>query len=100
MAHVRRRGRRKDGTWRWEARIPAPSRLGGTHKIERTFRTKQEAEDWIASQRVSILQGSYIDARQGERPFADLVAAWRESWPHRLSPTTQRRYESIIDKYL
>ena len=100
MGHVRRRGKRQDGSWRWEARIPDPSRLGSTHKIERTFRTKQEAEDWIASQRVSVLQGNYIDARRGERPFIDLLAAWKESWPNRLSPTTQRRYQSILDKYL
>ena len=100
MAHVRRRGKRKDGSWRWEARIPDPSRPGGTHKLERTFRTKQEAEDWIASQRVSILLGNYIDARQGERPFSDVIASWRESWPNRLSPTTERRYQSILDKYL
>ena len=30
MAHVRRRGKRKDGTWRWEARIPDPARPGVT----------------------------------------------------------------------
>src|SRR5262245_29565356 len=100
MSHVRRRGKRKDGSWRWEARIPDPSRPGGTNKLERTFRTKQEAEDWLAAQRVSVLQGSYVDARRADRPFAELLAAWAESWPNRLSPTTQRRYQSIIDKYL
>jgi integrase len=100
MAHVRRRGKRKDGSWRWEARIPDPARPGGTHKIERTFRTKQEAADWIASQRVSILRGTYVDARQGERPFAELLDAWKESWSNRLSPTTQCRYASILRKYL
>jgi hypothetical protein len=77
---------------------PAPA--APTHKIERAFRTKLEAEDWVATQRVSILQGSYVDARRAERPFADLFALWKESWPNRLSPTTQLRYQSIAKTYL
>src|SRR5689334_9825609 len=97
--HIRRRGKRKDGTWRWQARYADPLR-GGTHKIERTFRTRQEAEDWLVSQRASVLQGMHIDPRQAERPFGEVIAAWRETWPGRLSPTTARRYESIIENYL
>ena len=37
---------------------------------------------------------------QGERPFSEVIDAWKESWAGRLSPTTRRRYESILDKYL
>ncbi len=97
--HIRSRGKRKDGTTRWQARYTDPSR-GGTHKIERTFRIKQQAEDWLVQQRAGVLQGAHIDPRQSDRPFADVLAAWRESWNGRLSPTTERRYESILDKYL
>jgi hypothetical protein len=35
--HVRKRGKRKDGSWRWEGCYSDPIR-GGTAKIERTFR--------------------------------------------------------------
>src|SRR6188472_3919413 len=97
--HIRKRGKRKDGSWRWEARYPDPVR-GGTAKIERTFRTKQEAERWLVSQGASILSGTHVDPRQSERPFRDVVAAWKESWPNRLSPTTAARYRSILDTYL
>jgi integrase len=97
--HLRKRGKRADGTWKWQARYADPLR-GGTHKIEKMFRSKQEAEDWLVQQRASVLDGTYIAPSQGERPFSEVIEAWRESWGGRLSPTTARRYQSIIDKYL
>jgi integrase len=111
MAHLRKRhkpecahrasgGKRRcncDGSW--QARIPDPVR-GGTHKIERTFRTKQEADAWTVSQRAGQQQGTWVDPRQAERPFVDVVQAWKESWTNRLSPTTAARYRSILDVYL
>lgn len=93
--HVRRR---REG---WQARYPNPRYPGTTRKIERTFRTKREAEDWLVQQQASLLAGTHIDPRQSERPFREVIDAWKESWvPGRLSPTTERRYQSIIDKYL
>lgn len=91
--HVRRRGQN------WQARYPDPAR-GGTHKIERVFRTKREAEDWLVQQQAAVLGGTHISPRQADRPFGDVLDAWQESWDGRLSPTTLRRYESIIAKYL
>jgi integrase len=79
--------------------MPDPLR-GGNSEIARSFRTKLEAEDWLASQRASQLRGTYVDARQGDRPFSDLLDAWKQSWTNRLGATTSRRYQSIIDKYL
>jgi integrase len=96
--HIRKRGKRKDGSQIWQARYTDPVR-GFPHLIEKTFRTKQDAENWLVSQRSSVLTGTHIDPRQAERPFADVIAAWKEGW-HRLSPTTKRRYESVIDNYL
>jgi integrase len=111
MAHLRKRhkpecahrtssGKRRcncDGSW--QARMPDAVR-GGTHKIERTFRTKHEAEDWLVSQRAGQLQGTYVDPRKSERPFVEVVDEWQSGWAGRLSPTTQRRYRSILDNYL
>lgn len=96
--HVRKRGKRKDGSWRWQARYYDPVR-GYPHLIEKTFRNKQEAEDWLVSQRSTVLAGTHIDPRQGERPFCDVIEAWKEGW-HRLTPGTRARYESIVDNYL
>ena len=96
--HIRER-RRKDGTRAWQARYPDPSR-GGTHKIERTFKTKREASDWLTEQHAAVLTGTYVSPRQSDRPFGDVIEAWNETWPGRLSPTTERRYQSILDTYL
>lgn len=95
--HVRQR-ELKDGSRVWRARYPKPGG-NGTEQIEKVFRTKREAEDWLVREASAQQQGTWSDPRQAERPFRDVIAAWRESW-HRLSPTTKRRYESIIDNYL
>ena len=63
-------GKRRDGTTIWQARMADPLRPGGTAKLERSFRTKRDAQDWLATQRASVLRGSYVDARQGDRPFS------------------------------
>jgi integrase len=80
--------------------MPDPAGKMPNAEISRTFRTRQEAEDWLASQRHSQLAGTYIDPRRAEAPFADVVAEWRQSWSARLSPTTARRYASILETYL
>jgi integrase len=84
----------------WQARIPDPARPGGTAKIERTFTTRREAEAWQVQQRSAVITGDYIDTRKAQRPFSAVVEAWKESWPTRLSPTTERRYLSALDTYL
>jgi integrase len=96
--HVHRDGKRKDGSWRWRARYPDPVK-GGTAQIERVFRTKREAEDWLVSEAASKQQGTWINPRQAGRPFSDVIAAWKEGW-HRLTPGTRARYESIVNGYL
>src|SRR5689334_8917475 len=97
--HIRKRGKRRDGTWRWQARMPDPARAGTTHQIERTFRTRQEAEDWLTDNQHSVRSGTFVSPKQAERPFNDVLAAWQESWPN-LSPTTADRYANIVKNYL
>ena len=100
--HVRRREfRAKDGkvTRRsWQARYTDPA--DPRRRVEKTFRTKREAEDWLVSQQAAVLAGTHIGPRQSERPFKDVIDAWKESWGARLSPTTARRYEQIVALYL
>jgi len=78
--------------------MPDPDK-GGTAKIERSFRKKENAEAWLTSEGASQQQGTWINPRQGERPFRDVLEAWKEGW-HRLSPTTRARYEGIVNIYL
>src|SRR6266516_2951010 len=97
--HIRKRGKRKDGTWRWQARHPDPARPGTTAQIERTFNNRAEAEDWLTEQSHALRSGTYVSPKQAERPFSDVLAAWQESWPN-LSPTTADRYANIVKNYL
>src|SRR5581483_11232114 len=84
----------------WQARIPDPNRPGTTHKTERQFRTQDEAIAWRNEQLHAQRTGTWFDPRKGDRVFGAVLTAWRESWSDRLSPTTARRYDSIIRTYL
>lgn len=110
MAHIRKRHkpgcasradkrRRCNCNGSWQARIPDPLR-GGAHKIERTFRTKQEADEWIVSQRAGQQQGTWVDPRKAERKFAEVVDAWKESWPNRIANGTASLYEGILATHI
>jgi hypothetical protein len=92
MAHLRKRhkpecphrtsnGKRRcncDGSW--QARLPDPVR-GGTHKIERTFRTKQEADEWVVSQRAGQQQGTWVDPRRPSYPSSRSSRRGRQGGP-------------------
>jgi integrase len=84
----------------WQARYPDPKRPGTTHKIERQFRTEREAKAWLISEQASAQVGGWIDPRTADRSFGDVLTAWQESWPTKLSPTTAARYQTIVEKYL
>ena len=90
--HVRRRG------GKWQARMPDPAR-GGTIKIERTFRTKVEAEQWLHSQQADLQRGEYIDPRKADSGFPTVVAAWKGTWIN-IEPKTRAGYEAILARYL
>lgn len=94
---VRSRGKRRDGSIRWQARYWHPDDPG--KRIEKTFRTKQDANDWLVRQRAEILKGTHVDPRQADRPFRELVDAWRESWID-LEPKTKAGYLAVLDKHL
>ena len=86
--HVRRRGKG------WQARYPDPLR-GGARKIERSFATKREAQDWLASQRSSILSGTHVDPRGADRRLSAVADEWRATWTG-LEPKTRAGYEAIL----
>lgn len=64
--------------------------------VEKTFRLKRDAQDWLTSEQAQLLQGTHVNPRLSERPFAEVVEAWRESWPGRIEPSTQLRYEQTL----
>jgi integrase len=96
--HVRKRGRRADGTAKWQARYADPT--DPRRRIEKTFRTKNEAEAWLTQQQASVLRGEHQDPRRADRPFKDAVAAWRETRLPTLAPSTRDRYEDVLRLHL
>jgi integrase len=90
--HIRKRNTK------WQARYPDPH--SPTRRIERTFRTKQEAQAWLIQQQASILTGGHVDPRKADRPFTQVVEAWKESWPNRLEPLTQGTYSQALDCHI
>ncbi len=94
--HIRKRGKRADGSTKWQARYTDPTDPLGLRRIEQTFRTRQDAEDWLTNQQSSVLRGDHIDPRLAERTFSEAVEAWRETRKPLLAPNTQDRYEDIL----
>jgi hypothetical protein len=84
--HVRARGKRKDGSIRWQARYWDP--LDTTRRIEKVFKAKRDAERWLTQQGAAIYDGTHIDPRRADRPFAGVADEWRETWTD-LEPKTR-----------
>ena len=98
--HVRARGKRADGTTKWQARYVDPPDPTGRTRIEKTFRTKQEAARWLTQQQAAIIEGQHNDPRKADRPFNDAVEAWRETRATTLAPKTRARYDDVLRLHL
>lgn len=98
--HIRqRRYKTKSGTTtRYRARYPDPAG-DGTAQIEKTFKTRREAEAWLTRQGAALLTGTHVDPRLESRPFREVVEAWKGRWV-KLGPKTRGGYESILNRYL
>jgi integrase len=95
--HIRKRGKRADGTIKWQARYPDPTDPTGQRRIEKGgFNSRKAAEDWLTNQQASVLHGEHRDPRQAQRTFVEAVEAWRETRKPLLAPNTQERYEDIL----
>jgi len=95
--HVRSRGKRADGTTKWQARWRNP--LDQNERREKQFRRKGAAQRWITDMDSAVYSGSYVDPRKADRPFSEVVDAWRSTWID-LEPKTKAGYESILNHHL
>lgn len=69
-----------DGTW---------------HRAETTFRTKREADAYLASVRVDLDRGTWIDPDAGKVTFEEYAERWLVERPQ-LRPRTQELYEGQL----
>jgi integrase len=95
--YVRARGKRQDGSIKWQARYWDP--LDTTRRIEKVFKAKRDAERWLTQQGAAIYDGTHIDPRRADRPFAAVADEWRETWTD-LEPKTRAGYESILNQHV
>lgn len=95
--YVRARGKRQDGSTKWQARYWDPS--DPSKRIEKVFRRKEQATNWLTQQGASILTGTHVDPRRGDRPFREVAEAWEETWVN-LEPKTKEGYRTALDKHL
>ncbi len=96
--HVRKRTRPNGTVQGWQARYPDPK--DPTKRVMKTFRTRREADEYLAEQRLAVRDGTHVDPRRADRPFSELIEAWRAARYMRLQPKTRDRYDQIIRKYL
>jgi hypothetical protein len=80
---------------RWRGRFRG---LDG-HRHTAVFRTKADADAWLANQQVDRARGSWIDPREGRRTFDYWAVSWLSTTVH-LKAKTRVGYESILRTHL
>jgi integrase len=83
----------------WEARYRA--RVEGRMKWRaQTFKTKREAERFLAATVTDIHRGEYIDPSKQQTPFETVAAQWLGAARLQLRPKTIASYEWTLTKRL
>lgn len=98
--HIRNRGKRDDGSTKWQARWRDP-RNAAVRK-EKQFRDKDVARRWITRMDAEAHGAMFAAPTNAERPrpFKEIVAVWKETcWPG-LAPNTTSRYGQVVRTHL
>ncbi|MFB7456407.1 tyrosine recombinase XerC [Streptomyces sp. NPDC056188] len=98
MAGKRRQfGRvRKLPSGRYQARYVAPDGL--LRPAPDTFRTKRDADEWLADKQTEMRRGDWHDPDAGKVPFGVYAAAWVQE--RELTARTRQLYESLLRLHL
>jgi integrase len=97
--YIKNRGKRADGTTRWQARWRPPGQPSDAKRIEKVFRTKRDATRWLSTMDADAHRGSYLDPRRGQVPFTQVATEWQATWG-RLAPKTRAGYTSILNHHV
>ncbi|MGJ0203367.1 site-specific integrase [Leucobacter sp. gxy201] len=81
---------------RWRARY---KRDGATFPAPRTFATKQDALDWLASERADRARGIWHDPNLGKVKLTDFATDWLASRSD-LAARTVAAYQAMLDGYI
>ncbi|MFI9061493.1 tyrosine-type recombinase/integrase [Streptomyces sp. NPDC053429] len=98
MAAKRRQfGRvRKLPSGRYQARYLGPD--GQLRPAPETFRTKRDADDWLADKQTEMRRGDWHDPDAGKVAFGPYALAWIKE--RELTSTTRQLYRSLLKHHL
>ncbi|MFF7866306.1 tyrosine-type recombinase/integrase [Streptomyces qaidamensis] len=98
MAQKRRHfGRvRKLPSGRYQARYLGPD--GQLRPAPHTFRTKRDADDWLADKQTELRRGDWHDPDAGKVLLSEYAAAWIKE--RELTSTTRQLYGSLLRHHL
>ncbi|CAL9315946.1 tyrosine-type recombinase/integrase [Streptomyces sp. SudanB52_2052] len=87
---------RKLPSGRYQARYLGPD--GQLRPAPHTFRTKKDADDWLADKQTELRRGDWHDPDAGKVPFGQYAAAWIKE--RELTATTRQLYGSLLRHHL
>jgi hypothetical protein len=98
--HIRNRGKRADGTTKWQARWTDPN--NSTNRKDKQFRDKDIAKRWITRMDAEAHGAMFKQATNAERVrlFKEVVGIWKETCWTGLAPSTTARYGQVVRNYL
>lgn len=98
--HIRNRGKRADGTTKWQARWTDPN--SSTNRKDKQFRDKDVAKRWIVRMDAEAHGAMFKQATNAERVrlFKEVRAIWQETCWTGLAPSTTARYGQVVRNYL
>src|ERR1700686_1671731 len=98
--HIRNRGKRADGTTKWQARWRHPD--NPAIRKEKQFRDKDVARRWVTRMDAEAHGAMFSSPTNAERPrpFKEVVGIWQETCWTGLAPSTTARYGQVVRTYL
>ncbi|MGW6850329.1 tyrosine-type recombinase/integrase [Streptomyces virginiae] len=81
---------------RYQARYLGPD--GQVRPAPGTFRTKRDADDWLADQQTEMRRGDWHDPDAGKVAFGPYAASWIKE--RELTSTTRQLYGSLLKHHL
>jgi integrase len=98
--HIRNRGKRADGTTKWQARWTDPN--NSAHRKDKQFRDKDVARRWLVRMDAETHGAMFAQPTNAARVrlFREVVMIWEETCWTGLAPSTTARYGQVVRTYL
>lgn len=91
--------KRKDGRWEARATVKYDPATGKLKRISRYFKTRKEAQDWLAEVIHSKNIGSFVEP--AKETFGDWILRWLEVYVKaRVEPTSYANYYDTVTKHV